>query len=52
MKIEKKPMTLKEARRLARNIERSINRLGGQAKRIPVRKITRSTEQNPPDNAA
>lgn len=48
MKIEQKTMTLKEARRLARNLERSVNRLTGKPLRIPVR---RSTEQNPPDAA-
>lgn len=52
MKIDKKPMTIKEARELARNLERSINRLTCEPLRIPVRKVTRSTERNPPNNAA
>lgn len=49
MKIEKKPMSLKEAQRLARNLERNINRLTAEPLRIPVR---RSTEQNTPKDAA
>jgi hypothetical protein len=48
MKINKKTMSLKEARKLARNLERSINRLTGEPLRIPVR---RSTERNSPDAA-
>jgi hypothetical protein len=50
MKINKKPMSLRDARKIARNLERNINRLTSEPLRIPVQR--RSTGQRPPDNAA
>lgn len=50
MKINKKTISLREARKIARNLERSVNRLTGEPLRIPVQR--RSTEQKPPQDAA